>query len=57
MDLTSHVAPSAAMGELTRKPAPGLVSVRLRGLAPGFVVTLPADGTTPGSIDIRRTDA
>src|SRR5439155_23506812 len=31
----------AAMGEITREPAPGSVDVRLRGLDPDFVVTLP----------------
>ncbi|MET7370396.1 toxin-antitoxin system HicB family antitoxin [Streptomyces sp. NPDC005566] len=36
---------SAAMGEVTRELAPGSVDVRLRGLDPDFVVTLPpADG-------------
>ncbi|MGW1074563.1 hypothetical protein [Streptomyces sp. NPDC002537] len=36
---------SAAMGEITRELAPGSVDVRLRGLDPDFVVTLPpADG-------------
>ncbi|QLE75291.1 toxin-antitoxin system HicB family antitoxin [Streptomyces rectiverticillatus] len=33
---------SAAMDELTRELAPGSVDVRLRGLDPVFVVTLPA---------------
>ena len=32
---------SAAMGEITRELAPGSVDVRLRGLDPDFVVTLP----------------
>ncbi|MFF4189371.1 hypothetical protein ACFYZ9_39945 [Streptomyces sp. NPDC001691] len=32
---------SAAMGEVTRELAPGSVDVRLRGLDPDFVVTLP----------------
>ncbi|MFE7854107.1 hypothetical protein [Streptomyces sp. NPDC057403] len=32
---------SAAMGEITRDLAPGSVDVRLRGLDPDFVVTLP----------------
>jgi hypothetical protein len=36
---------SAAMDEITRELAPGSVDVRLRGLDPEFVVTLPpADG-------------
>ncbi|CCB72635.1 hypothetical protein [Streptantibioticus cattleyicolor] len=36
---------SAAMDEITRELAPGSVDVRLRGLDPDFVVTLPpADG-------------
>lgn len=39
---------SAAMDEITRELAPGSVDVRLRGLDPDFVVTLPpADGGTP----------
>ena len=38
---------SAAMDEITRDLAPGSVDVRLRGLDPDFVVTLPpADGGT-----------
>ncbi|WP_018549459.1 hypothetical protein [Streptomyces sp. LaPpAH-108] len=35
---------SAAMDEITRELAPGSVDVRLRGLDPDFVVTLPATG-------------
>ncbi|KUL49355.1 histidine kinase [Streptomyces sp. NRRL F-4489] len=35
---------SAAMDEITRELAPGSVDVRLRGLDPDFVVTLPAGG-------------
>ncbi|WP_393061688.1 hypothetical protein [Streptomyces sp. LN549] len=38
---------SAAMDEITRELAPGSVDVRLRGLDPDFVVTLPATGTVP----------
>lgn len=38
---------SAAMDEVTRELAPGSVDVRLRGLDPDFVVTLPATGTLP----------
>ncbi|MFF2511144.1 toxin-antitoxin system HicB family antitoxin [Streptomyces sp. NPDC058086] len=39
---------SAAMDEITRELAPGSVDVRLRGLDPDFVVTLPpADGGAP----------
>ncbi|WP_371656461.1 MULTISPECIES: hypothetical protein [unclassified Streptomyces] len=39
---------SAAMDEVTRELAPGSVDVRLRGLDPDFVVTLPpADGGAP----------
>ncbi|MFJ5549812.1 toxin-antitoxin system HicB family antitoxin [Streptomyces sp. NPDC093225] len=34
---------SAAMDEITRELAPGSVDVRLRGLDPDFVVTLPPD--------------
>ncbi|MEU9236320.1 hypothetical protein [Streptomyces subrutilus] len=35
---------SAAMDEITRELAPGSVDVRLRGLDPDFVVTLPPAG-------------
>jgi hypothetical protein len=35
---------SAAMDEITRELAPGSVDVRLRGLDPDFVVTLPPGG-------------
>ncbi|WP_411107617.1 hypothetical protein [Streptomyces sp. cmx-4-9] len=35
---------SAAMDEITREVAPGSVDVRLRGLDPEFVVTLPPAG-------------
>ncbi|MFF5724165.1 toxin-antitoxin system HicB family antitoxin [[Kitasatospora] papulosa] len=39
---------SAATDEITRELAPGSVDVRLRGLDPDFVVTLPpADGGAP----------
>ncbi|MEV0529445.1 hypothetical protein AB0I66_39110 [Streptomyces sp. NPDC050439] len=39
---------SAAMDEITRELAPGSVDVRLRGLDPDFVVTLPpTDSDTP----------
>ncbi|MGW0562805.1 hypothetical protein ACWDZ4_19840 [Streptomyces sp. NPDC003016] len=39
---------SAATDEITRKLAPGSVDVRLRGLDPDFVVTLPpTDGGAP----------
>ncbi|MFD7865772.1 hypothetical protein [Streptomyces sp. NPDC059783] len=37
---------SAAMDEITRELAPGSVDVRLRGLDPDFVVTLPPTGGT-----------
>ncbi|RLU86849.1 hypothetical protein CTZ27_23965 [Streptomyces griseocarneus] len=41
---------SAAMDEITRELAPGSVDVRLRGLDPDFVVTLPpADGGAPAA--------
>ncbi|GAU68122.1 hypothetical protein SSP35_06_02100 [Streptomyces sp. NBRC 110611] len=40
--LTLLNALSAAMGEVTRDLAPGSVDVRLRGLDPEFVVTLPS---------------
>ncbi|MEX0174090.1 toxin-antitoxin system HicB family antitoxin [Streptomyces sp. LMG1-1-1.1] len=36
---------SAATDEITRELAPGSVDVRLRGLDPDFVVTLPPTGT------------
>ncbi|MEU2156577.1 toxin-antitoxin system HicB family antitoxin [Streptomyces sp. NPDC019396] len=38
---------SAAMDEITRELAPGSVDVRLRGLDPDFVVTLPPVGGGP----------
>ncbi|MGW0117577.1 hypothetical protein [Streptomyces sp. NPDC003327] len=38
---------SAATDEITRELAPGSVDVRLRGLDPDFVVTLPPTGTAP----------
>ncbi|MFJ7199917.1 MULTISPECIES: toxin-antitoxin system HicB family antitoxin [unclassified Streptomyces] len=38
---------SAAMDEITRELAPGSVDVRLRGLDPDFVVTLPPAGGGP----------
>lgn len=38
---------SAAMDEITRELAPGSVDVRLRGLDPDFVVTLPSSGGGP----------
>lgn len=37
---------SDAMNEITRDLAPGSVDVRLRGLDPDFVVTLPSSGDT-----------
>ncbi|MFC8453341.1 toxin-antitoxin system HicB family antitoxin [Kitasatospora sp. NPDC057223] len=41
---------SAAMDEITRELAPGSVDVRLRGLDPDFVVTLPpTDRGTPAA--------
>ncbi|MFE0651303.1 hypothetical protein ACFVZH_22215 [Streptomyces sp. NPDC059534] len=38
---------SAATDEITRELAPGSVDVRLRGLDPDFVVTLPPTGGAP----------
>ncbi|MGW5852176.1 toxin-antitoxin system HicB family antitoxin [Streptomyces sp. NPDC055254] len=38
---------SAAMNEITRELAPGSVDVRLRGVDPDFVVTLPPAATGP----------
>jgi hypothetical protein len=40
---------SAAMDEVTRELAPGSVDVRLRGLDPDFVVTLPPADGVPAS--------
>ncbi|MER5638906.1 toxin-antitoxin system HicB family antitoxin [Kitasatospora sp. NPDC002227] len=37
---------SDAMGEVTRELAPGSVDVRLRGLDPDFVVTMPPSAST-----------
>jgi hypothetical protein len=45
---------SAAMNEITRDLAPGSVDVRLRGLEPDFVVTLPPSG---GSYEERSGQA
>lgn len=42
---------SAAMDEITRELAPGSVDVRLRGLDPDFVVTLPPAGGDPAHTD------
>ncbi|MFD6157263.1 hypothetical protein ACFWF7_21740 [Nocardia sp. NPDC060256] len=42
--LTLLTALSAAADEITRELAPGSVEIRLRGLDPTFVVTLPAEG-------------
>jgi hypothetical protein len=51
---------SAAMDEITRELAPGSVDVRLRGLDPDFVVTLPSVGGVPteaASVEPSRTPA
>ncbi|MEW1550310.1 hypothetical protein [Streptomyces tsukubensis] len=50
---------SAAMDEVTRELAPGSVDVRLRGLDPDFIVTLPPanDGATPPPAEPLRTPA
>ncbi|MFF0745097.1 hypothetical protein ACFYVL_32325 [Streptomyces sp. NPDC004111] len=50
--LTLLNALSAAMDEITRELAPGSVDVRLRGLDPDFVVTLPSGGAfeQPGAV-------
>ncbi|MFJ8230080.1 hypothetical protein ACIQ9E_08995 [Streptomyces sp. NPDC094448] len=50
---------SAAMDEITRELAPGSVEIRLRGLDPDFVVTLPPahDGATPPPAEPPRTPA
>ncbi|WP_369148033.1 toxin-antitoxin system HicB family antitoxin [Streptomyces sp. R44] len=42
---------SAATDEITRELAPGSVDVRLRGLDPDFVVTLPPTGGAPAELD------
>lgn len=49
--LTLLSALSAAMGEVTRDLAPGSVDVRLRGLDPEFVVTLPPAPEPYGEAD------
>lgn len=41
---------SAAMDEITRELAPGSVDVRLRGLDPDFVVTLPPGDSGPPEV-------
>jgi hypothetical protein len=41
---------SAAMDEITRELAPGSVDVRLRGLDPDFVVTLPPGGAVEAAV-------
>ncbi|MGW7358366.1 toxin-antitoxin system HicB family antitoxin [Streptomyces sp. NPDC054802] len=52
---------SAAMDEITRELAPGSVDVRLRGLDPDFVVTLPSVGGVPAEpaapVEPPRTSA
>ncbi|WP_329206455.1 type II toxin-antitoxin system HicB family antitoxin [Streptomyces sp. NBC_00683] len=49
---------SAAMDEVTRELAPGSVDVRLRGLDPDFVVTLPpTDGVAAGPVEPLTTPA
>lgn len=49
---------SAAMDEITRELAPGSVDVRLRGLDPDFVVTLPpTDGGAPAEAGRTRRTA
>ncbi|WP_030690778.1 toxin-antitoxin system HicB family antitoxin [Streptomyces globisporus] len=49
--LTLLNALSAATDEITRELAPGSVDVRLRGLDPDFVVTLPSTGGAPAEPD------
>ncbi|WP_449475565.1 hypothetical protein [Streptomyces abikoensis] len=46
--LTLLNALSAAADEISRDLAPGAVDLRLRGLEPDFVVTVPWDGTGAG---------
>lgn len=48
---------SAAMNEITRDLAPGSVDVRLRGLDPDFVVTLPRGGDTYDERSVRAEPA
>ncbi|MEU6679774.1 hypothetical protein [Streptomyces sp. NPDC046925] len=52
---------SAAMGEITSELAPGSVDVRLRGLDPDFVVTLPPADVAPEEqatpVDTYKTPA
>ncbi|MFD9725189.1 hypothetical protein [Streptomyces sp. NPDC059072] len=43
---------SAAMDEITRELAPGSVDVRLRGLDPDFVVTLPPADSGPVEVTL-----
>ncbi|MFC9331912.1 hypothetical protein [Kitasatospora sp. NPDC057015] len=52
---------SAAMDEITRELAPGSVDVRLRGLDPDFVVTMPPGSghadAAPAPVEPLRTQA
>src|SRR3954451_15774332 len=48
---------SAAMDEITRELAPGSVDVRLRGLDPDFVVTLPPTGGRAPAERAESTEA
>ncbi|WP_353942661.1 hypothetical protein ABII15_14050 [Streptomyces sp. HUAS MG91] len=48
---------SAAMDEITRDLAPGSVDVRLRGLDPDFVVTLPPRDSAPAEVTVTPADA
>ncbi|MBB4980320.1 MULTISPECIES: toxin-antitoxin system HicB family antitoxin [Streptomyces] len=47
---------SAATDEITRELAPGSVDVRLRGLDPDFVVTLPPTGGAPAEPEAATTE-
>ncbi|MEU4097344.1 hypothetical protein [Streptomyces sp. NPDC026673] len=47
---------SAAMDEITRELAPGSVDVRLRGLDPDFVVTLPPAGGGPADVGVAPVE-
>ncbi|MFE4695494.1 hypothetical protein ACFRIC_00240 [Streptomyces sp. NPDC056738] len=47
---------SAAMDEITRELAPGSVDVRLRGLDPAFVVTLPPADDEPATEPAESTE-
>ncbi|MFF8309209.1 hypothetical protein ACF05W_01370 [Streptomyces lydicus] len=55
--LTLLNALSAAMGEVTRDLAPGSVDVRLRGLDPEFVVSMPPSAEPYETVEELRSTA